>query len=132
MIVNMVKIESTDFQKLLFDAWIEFQCQAGRRISQKAFADYLAIYPALLSHYSKGIRSPRAEKIVKKKLVNTSGLGIYSALGQANPHPMLRSIERGWHLLSLQAKEPINLVIFRYEREARSVDKGSGMEKARF
>ncbi len=125
----MNKGESTDFQKLLFDAWIDFQMQAGHPVSQKDFAEYLGINHTLLSHYFKGKRSPRSERIVKK-LEDKLGPGIYPALGLANPDPMLRSIERRWHLLSPEVKEQISEIILEYEEEAQSVDKGIGMEEA--
>lgn len=119
--MRMDTANTTDFQKLLFEAWIDYQKAAGTPVTQKDFAEFLGINNTLLSHYFKGKRTPKNMKIIQK-LEEKLGQEIYPVLGLASPDPMLRSIEKRWHLISPDVKKQINRIILDHIGEEISKD----------
>ena len=109
VVARISLMQPTKFTQWLEKQYIAWLHETGERRTQRQFATWLGITPALLSHYLRGSRRPMGEFL--DAVAERLGDEAYDMAEVERPDPLLRKMKGKLGKLSLAQREKIDQIL---------------------
>lgn len=109
VVARISLMQPIKFSQWLEKRYIDWLHETGERRTQRQFAAWLGITPALLSHYLRGTRRPMG--VFLDAIAERLGDDAYDLAEVKRPDPLLRKFKGRLEYLSQTEREQINRIL---------------------